>query len=299
MPRIVKNRLTRPHSPPAAPRSRAFGEDVRSFIDGKPFCLFFGGTGDGLLCLASAMKHPEASIVGMVNPASNALATEVMRHAMRRFRFWDNNFGSEDAASLIRWSWGSGLLRPSGHLPVVPTYDDWLGNFDFYAANLARTISLPTEPPKARQPYCIVCPAGSVRSEERRRHLSLEELLAVIRKRRSVWLTGSPSDVAEYGPAIRECAGWMTANSTYRHGLPVEHHGVGRLLGLADAANEVISTDTWLKTYTLLRGKETKVILNRVNGQYVPPGCNDSSDAIFLNHDLWPKIRQVRVEELT
>ncbi|MGH7175058.1 MAG: hypothetical protein ACREGR_01715, partial [Minisyncoccia bacterium] len=139
-------------------------------------------------------------------------------------------------------------------------------------------------------------------TETRQRHLSVDELVALVRHRQNrgvqVWLTGSQDDLNTYRSALLNGVQWVTSLSTHRLGGKTEYHNLGRLLWLANEADEVISMDTWLKTYTLLKGKPTKVVLNRVGGQYVNRCCNDSSDAIFLNPALWPAIQQVTVEEL-
>lgn len=69
------------------------------------------------------------------------------------------------------------------------------------------------------------------------------------------------------------------------------------MLRIVNSANKVISVDTWLKTYSLLVGIPTTVVMTRWNGEYKQYG-EDVTDWIFLNPKIWRNIKLEKVENL-
>jgi hypothetical protein len=77
----------------------------------------------------------------------------------------------------------------------------------------------------------------------------------------------------------------------------VQNHKFEKFLKIINSADEVISMDTWLKTYSALIGIKTSVIMNRSKGKYIDI-FRDPSDYIFLNSDLWPDLEITTFDEI-
>jgi hypothetical protein len=83
----------------------------------------------------------------------------------------------------------------------------------------------------------------------------------------------------------------------FKNGSLVSTHPFINFLKIINSASEIISVDTWLKTYTLLAGIPTKVIESKFYDSYLPFG-HDPSDYVFLNTKVWPHLSIVRPENI-
>ena len=87
------------------------------------------------------------------------------------------------------------------------------------------------------------------------------------------------------------------SDKTINENNVINKHSFDIFLRTINSAKEVISVDTWLKTYTLLAGLPTKVIESKFHGSYMPFG-HDSSDYVFINPNIWKNIKIVRPENI-
>ena len=90
---------------------------------------------------------------------------------------------------------------------------------------------------------------------------------------------------------------WLISDKTINENNVINKHSFDIFLKTINSAKEVISVDTWLKTYTLLAGLPTKVIESKFHGSYMPFG-HDSSDYVFINPNIWKNIKIVRPENI-
>lgn len=267
--------------------------------------LTFGGTGDLVLLLGECYNDPSAKVVYFSNQSSINLANEFLKFFNLKSFIYPNVMGTKAANQATDILMRTGRLKTSAHLARNLDYNDWKRNQAYYEPRLPKTTDWisrigQNEVYKAKK-VMVLGPSGSVRSESKQRFLTPEEYLTIVnlylQKGWMVFSTGSESDVHLY-PAINHINHfWITSNKMFKNGSLVSTHPFINFLKIINSASEIISVDTWLKTYTLLAGIPTKVIESKFYDSYLPFG-HDPSDYVFLNTKVWPHLSIVRPENI-
>ena len=81
---------------------------------------------------------------------------------------------------------------------------------------------------------------------------------------------------------------WLTDSELINHKGVSQEIDFNTFLQTVISCDDIVSTDTWIKTFMALCGKPCHVIKNRFNSKYKD---DDSSNNIFLNKDFWPKLK--------
>jgi hypothetical protein len=278
----------------------------------KEFCgsngnlyLTFGGTGDLVLLLGECYNDKSSKVIYFANEGSVELANEFIKFFNLKSFIHPNLMGTRTANHaedvLIR----TGRLKTSAHLAKNLDYADWKRNTKYYEPRLPKTTDWISRIGKneiyANKKVLVICPTGSVRNESKQRYLTTLEYLTIVtlylKKGWTVFSTGSEQDTLLY-PAINDANHfWITSTKLYKNGSLTSTHPFIHFLKIINSATEVISVDTWLKTYTLLAGIPTKVIESKFYGAYLPFG-HDPSDFVFLNKNVWPHLSIVKPESI-
>ena len=83
---------------------------------------------------------------------------------------------------------------------------------------------------------------------------------------------------------------WLTDSELINHKGVSQQINFNTFLQTIISCDDIVSTDTWIKTFMALCGKPCHVIKTRFNSQYKDIG-NEPADNIFLNKDFWPKLK--------
>jgi hypothetical protein len=263
----------------------------------------FGGVGDLVLLLGQCCNDPDASIVFFANTCSLKFGEEFLKHFAKNYCIVPNLMGSKWASLFIEEVKNSNKLMPSGHLPEGLNYEDWRKNTSNYEKKIINKTNWVEEFGFAKYdvPTVLIAPTGSQRDAGRQRYMLPDEYLAIvhlcIKKGMIVFSVGSESDFARYPSIENKNHFWLTSNKLFDYKKGIKEHNFKDFLRIINSANEVISMDTWLKTYTCLAGIKTHVILNRRPEKYIEYGT-DVSDYIFLNKNIWKSMELWRVDDL-
>lgn len=279
------------------------GESLKGWLDAEhTHHLCFGGAGDALLTIAACYRQPRVRVLFCANED---------KFAPQFFPLFDVPvlvrggviMGQPIAAQIYARLKGMVNFHHSAHLPEGLDINDW-GNDPYkYRERLVRSLPWVHDLGAVQhpRPAVVICPSGSSQDPRRQRYLSVEEYRAVVarylRDDFLVYTTGSPAHQAQYGLYPDPSCFWLSSSGIIRHDGASRQGDLRSMLQVINGAAEVVSTDTWLKTYSLLCGIPTKVVLNRFNGHYRMVG-SDQSDPIFLNNSIWPAIRMYRVQDL-
>src|SRR5262252_4051353 len=263
--------------------------------------LGFGGVGDALLLIAACYNNPDAKVVFFHNDPHftrqwfNLFNIKTFLHS--------NIMGQRTANYVFDMMRTHPRFKTSAHLADGLDYGDWLADPYKYKKRLITNVPWIDYFGRADfgRPTVAIGPSGSSREIGRQRYLTNQEYLDLLRvyleKDYLVLVVGSLADYNTYHlPNDPRCR-WLMADGVLDHQGKKTSHTLPDMLRLVNGADEVVSVDTWLKTYTLLCGKVSKVILTRWNGAYRMIG-SDSTDAIFLNKDIWPNVELYRLEDL-
>jgi hypothetical protein len=264
------------------------------------YYLGFGGTGDAMLVLAAAYANPKRHVIFFGNPTSITLIKDMFCTFDTSATVMPNIMGKPLANIVFAKLNKAGTIKESAHLADGLYYEDWR-NEDKYIKRIVNHI------PQWRSKFglldkklVVIAPSGSNRDPNRQRYLSKKEYETIVRnylgQGYEVYGIGSDRDWREY--AIFEEGVWWATNRILRNWQgKSKNHKLADMLKIINSATEVISMDTWLKTYSLIAGMPTTVIATRWGGAYKPYG-EDVTDWIFLNSKIWPTLKVVRVEEL-
>ena len=174
----------------------------------------------------------------------------------------------------------------SKYVPRIPSHVPW--------AEKIGTIRYPEK-------VLILAPVGSSRDEGRKRYLEVHEYQALANKYLDlgykVFGCGSSGDFHHYGISARENFHWLSGEAIYNFDGSQEPCDLLKMLRIINGATELVAVDTWIKSYTLLCNIPTTVIKTRWSGNYLPYG-EDVTDFIFLNPNIWPAIKMVKIEDL-
>lgn len=286
--------------------SHSVENKVRDWLgdDGDHY-LVFGGTGDALLILAVCWNNPNAKVVFFVNECSWQFSQDFFNLFRVQVFMHRNVMGTRTANYIYEYMTASSNFRASAHLAERLDYGDWINDPEKYKARLVTKcpewIDYIGRMQRPEGRVVAVCPRGSDQDAGRQRYLLEDEYNALVQKYVDrgdyVYTIGSEGDLNRYKLFRHEKCFWLTSRRFINHQGLSRPHTLKDLLGHVNVVDEVVSTDTWLKTYSLLVGIPTKVIMTRWHGRYQEVGL-DASDGIFLNKDHWPAIRMYRYEDL-
>lgn len=266
----------------------------------KNYYLGFGGLGDAILLMAVCWNDPKAKVVFFANHIPfirsffEIFGLSVYLH--------DNIMGTKMASQIYDLMRVMPTFQSSAHLADGLDFNDW-ANEKKYAARINGSTPwigyLGQE--KFDKPVVIIAPSGSSKEIDRQRYLHHHEYQQLVdiylNKGFRVYATGSMADLHHFKLINKDNFYWLNADKIYSGNGSVENSNLTKMLRIINSATQVISMDTWLKTYTLLCGIPTTVIKTRWNNRYRTYG-EDVTDWIFLNYNIWPSIKIVKIEEL-
>jgi hypothetical protein len=275
---------------------------IKSFVSNpnNNYYLGFGGTGDAILLLSSCWNDPKAKVVFFANHIP------FMQKFFDLFKIpvflYPNIMGSNFAGPVFNLITKIPGFRSSAHLADGLNYGDWI-NEDKYIPRIKSYVpwieKLGTF--KSEEPIFILAPSGSSKDKNRQRYITPEEYNKLIEKNiklnYTIYSAGSVSDLHYYGLNKNKNTYWLTSDKIYSWDGTSRDINLHQMLQVINSASKVISTDTWLKTYTLLCGINTTVIKTRWNGSYKELG-SDITDFIFLNNKIWPFLTLESLENL-
>jgi hypothetical protein len=264
--------------------------------------LGFGGVGDALLVLAACYNNPNAKVVFFHNEPH---FTKQWFDLFNVKAFLHHNIMGQKAGSYVyNMMRAFKNMQVSAHLADGLDYGDWIVNPYKYKARLVTQVTWADTIGRSNfnRPTVVIGPTGSSRHDfNRQRFLTQSEYNELVNlylaKGYLVLVTGSPFDYEAYKIPNNSSCRWLTAEGVIDHTGRRTTHTLKDMLALINGATEAVSTDTWLKTYTLLVGIPTKCIQTRWKGTYRMIG-SDATDGIFLNTDIWPGLENVRIEDL-
>lgn len=275
---------------------------IKTFIQQKDknYYLGFGGLGDAVLLIAACWNDPNAKVVFFANHIPfirnffEIFGLSVYLH--------DNIMGTKTANEVYNLMTGMPNFKQSAHLADGLDFNDWF-NEKKYIARIkgeAPWISYLGQEP-SDLPVAIIAPSGSSKEQNRQRYLHQHEYQKLVNlyldKGYKVYATGSLSDLHHFKIINKENFYWLSSDKIYNGNGTAENISLTKMLRIINSASQVVSMDTWLKTYTLICGIPTIVIETRWNNTYRPFG-EDVTDWIFLNSNIWPSIKIAKIEEL-
>ena len=265
--------------------------------------VVFGGVGDLVLVLAECYKDASAKLIFFANMNSRDFGEQILKFFKTNYIILPNLMGTAAAPQIVQQFRDTGRLKNSAHLADNLDFNDWGRDTYKYKkritlfADWKRDIGIAPNIKKVM----IICPSGSFKDPSRQRYLLHDEYLALvhtnIRNGYMVYTTGSDKDFSYYPFINNTNHAWLLSNKIIDFKKNVTNHSIEKFLKIINSAEEVISMDTWLKTYSCLINTPTKVIMNRRHGEYLNL-FSDPSDYIFLNKDLWASLEIVKFDDL-
>lgn len=252
-----------------------------------------GGIGDALLTLALAFNDPMAGVIFGASGHAKDFIIQMFK-TCNVDALVTNNF---NGGGMSVWNaiLDSPNFKSAGHIPRGLNYSDWCVNAQNYVNQLVTRIPLIERFGKMlnlRNTKGVVgfCPRGSDHhSTWKQRFLSKEEYNKIITKQlandKTVLVFGSESDLEFYGVYADNNVIFINSNFAQSYPAPRYPITMRHMLSCINGCEEIISMDTWLKTYAGLAGIPCKIIMNRHHGQSL--ASTDPSDGIFLNKGAW------------
>lgn len=281
-------------------------EKIKNFagLHGNIYVVF-GGVGDLVLVLAECYKDKTAKVIFFANSTAAEFGKYFLNFFQVNSMIHPNVMGSKIANQVVAYLKDTGRLQPSAHLADNLYYGDWYLNTEKYKnrmkryANWVEDVGFIEE--YKNKKTLILGPSGSFRAYQKQKFLSNEEYVAIVnhylKNNYTVISTGADKDYSFYSKINHENHLWIMANKmVLKNGIEIPLK-FNEFIKIINSATEVISVDTWLKTYTSLAGLPTKVIPNRSSNEWMPFGA-DPSDYIFINEDFWPSMKLVKPEEI-
>lgn len=255
-----------------------------------------GGMGDALLTLAMAQTNPEGKIIFGANGGVRAVIQQLFESVQIGALIIQNFNGSAEGVA----SWNSILdhhnFKGCAHIPRSLDYGDWGSNSAYYLektvkrAPFIKTFGKMINP-RATKKIIGIAPRGSDHTSTwKQRYLSRDEyhrlLERCLEQDATVVVFGSESDLNYYGIYPDNNVIFMSSNFAVSHPAPRYPVTMRHMLSTVNACDEIISVDTWLKTYAALAGIPCQVIMNRYFGRSTTEH-QDPSDKIFLDTSAW------------
>ena len=274
-----------------------FLSGLDEFMNGdKNVYMAFGGVGDLLLLLAVCYNNEKASVIFMVNDESNQFAKKFLEYFNLNHIVFKNLMGTKYCSPLYKKVTSHPNFTLSAHLADRCDYGDWKKNTDKYKNRLVLGtdwLSLIGEN-KREKKYAIICPSGSHKCDSRRRYLTTTEYNTIVKmylaKGYEVITTSSKNDLKIFGFYPDKNCYWLTDSELINYRGISQQIDFNTFLQIIVSSDDLVSTDTWIKTFMALCGKSAHVIRTRYNSKYQEIG-KESCDYIFLNKDFWPKLK--------
>jgi len=293
----VRSNLTRSH---ATNESLTFDKlmvTVDEFMKGdKNIYMTFGGVGDLLLLLGVCYNNEKAGVIFMANDESNAFAKKFLDFFKVNYVIHRNLMGTKYCGLLYKKVVNHPNFTISAHLADRCDYGDWKRTPEKYKNRLVlETDWLEIIGIKKREKkYVIVCPSGSHKTEQRRRYLTNDEYKRIVglylKKGYEVITASSKLDHSKFGSYPNKNCYWLTDSELINHRGVSQPIDFATFLQIIISCDDIVSTDTWIKTFMSLCGKPCHVIKTRFNSKYQEVG-SECCDHIFLNKDFWPKLK--------
>jgi len=284
------------NSNPIDPISDVYFLKLNEFINGdKNVYLTLGGIGDLLLLLAVCYKNEKVHIVCIANDESSQFSKKFLDYFNLKYIFYKNLKGHECIKNLYNKIIVHPNFNLSAHLPDNFNWNDWI-NIDKYKNRLViETDWLNLIGIKKRdKKYVVICPSGSKKCEHRKRHLNVEEYNTIVRvyleKGYEVITASSKKDLNIYNFYQDKNCYWLTDSEIINHKGVSQEIDFNTFLQTIISCDDIISTDTWIKTFMSLCNKPCHVIKTRFNSKYQHVG-KEPNDNIFLNKEFWPKLK--------
>lgn len=276
---------------------------VRHYLDKHDHIyLGAGGLGDAWLTIASYLQESRGHVLFAANWGVGPLVE-------RLFQLFDTpvlvvpHFDSSAAGrALYEQVCTHAHFAGQGYLPDGLDWTDWGRRPQHYfsrvttrlpqlIARLGRAANLR---PTARM-IAVAPRASDLRSDSEQRYLAVPEYRQLVAgfldDQCTVVTLGSEQDLDYYGLYEHPNHIWMSADWSLCSSQGRAASDLRQMLAVINGCAQVVSVDTWLKTYAALAGIPTTVIATRRK----KPGIN-FGDHIFLN-PAWG-FRVATVEEL-
>lgn len=252
-----------------------------------------GGIGDALITLAISHKDPNARIIFGVSPHAREFVSQLFKTYGTDALVVGNFNGTPQGQMTWNLIFDHPNVKSCGHIPKDLNYSDW-NDSQKYVSKLVTRMPFIQKFGKMlnmRNTKRVVglSPRGSEHvASWKQRFLSKDEYNRVIAKlltdNVTVMVFGSEADLNHYGVYPDNNVIFMNSNFAVSHPAPKYPVTMRHMLSCINGCDEIISVDTWLKTYAGLAGIPCKVIMNRHYGVSRPRV--DVSEDIFLN-PLW------------
>ena len=278
-------------------------ESMKHFTSVGDIYLTFGGVGDLILLLAECYNNPNARIVFFANEGCQNFASDFIKFFNIKALVIRNIFGSNEAHFAIQILKETNRLMQSAHLPDELDYGDWTRNNDKYISRIITKTDwsekIGFDQKLVSEKVAVIAPTGSYRRIHKQKFLTPTEIELVnkiyLDNGYTIYMTGNEVDRLYYSSFRSPRIFWMSSDKIFNYKNQIEMISFPRFLQIINSANECVSVDTWLKTFTCLLGKPTKVFDNRYNSNYA--FGSDSGDHIFLNTKLWKNMMLFRWED--
>ena len=279
-------------------------EKINSFFDYECNAYMgIGGIGDLLLVLALCYDQKNPKILFLANDPDNKLTLDLLKFFNVEFLIHRNLFDSSWINFVYNHFKNLPCYRSSAHTPDNLRYDDWV-NIEKYIPRIKTNTNwdkLINTKRWFKEKYVVICPSGSTKATNKKRYLSHEEYKTIILKflqyNYKIITTSHESDISLYGLFPNKNCMWMTNEKIIQYNGSENNININDFLQIIYNSDDCISMDTYLKTLILLLNKEVKVIQTKYDGEYNNHFI-DPSDKIFLNQDIWPKLKIYKHEDL-
>ena len=293
----IRNTTVRTHASDESLSFDKFMNSLDEFMKGdKNIYMAFGGVGDLLLLLGVCYDNEKANVIFMANQESNSFAKRFLDFFNLKHVIYKNLMGTKFCSLLYKKVTSHPNFTISAHLADKCDYGDWKKSTDKYKNRLAMTtdwvklIGIK----KREKKYVIICPSGSHKSELRRRYLTQDEYKKIVhgylQKGYEVITASSRNDMKTFGLYPHKNCYWLTDSQLINHREIAQDIDFKTFLQIIVSCDDIVSTDTWIKTFMALCGKPCNVIKTRYNSKYQDVGL-ECCDYIFLNKDFWPKLK--------
>lgn len=293
----VRKTNVRNHASNEALSFDKFMNSLDAFMKGdKNIYMTFGGVGDLLLLLGVCYDNEKANVIFMANEESNSFAKRFLDFFNLKHVIYKNLMGTKFCSLLYKKVTSHPNFTISAHLADRCDYGDWKKSTEKYKNRLALTTDWVNliGIKKREKKYAIICPSGSHKSENRRRFLTLDEYKRIVfgylEKGYEVITTSGKNDFKTFGLYPNKNCYWLTDSELINHRGISQTIDFKTFLQIIISCDDLVSTDTWIKTFMSLCDKPSHVIKTRYNSKYQDIGL-ECCDYIFLNKEFWPKLK--------
>lgn len=268
------------------------------------YYITFGGVGDVILLLAEAYRDPDAKIIFYANQGSLDFAKLFLNEFKVPHFVRPNIMGTSLANTAVDLLRSTGRLQTSAHLPDGLDYGDWSRNQEKYRQRMPKKTDWVNKfgfiPELKNKKIAIIAPSGSYRTNWKQKYLHIHEYELLVdlylRNGYIVYSTGSDADKNYYQNIRHHAHFWLTSDKIYNGKNFYDAINFKHFIQIINSATEVLSVDTWIKTYSSLANIPTKVFENRYNGRIYDFG-RDSGDIVFLNDEWWDSMKRYKIED--